>query len=95
MARYLIRIELHGPAADHARLNEIMATLGAERTILGSNDQPWHLPTGEYVTHTDPGAAAAIRDLIRPALPPAGSDPEAWVLVIEVVDAAWFTKAAE
>lgn len=95
MARYLIRIELHGLAVRYDKLNEIMATFGTERTILGRNDKPWHLPTAEYVTHTEPGAATAIRDLIRPALLPAGSDPEAWVLVIEVADAAWFTKSVE
>ena len=95
MARYIIRIELHGSAADYGKLQAIMTTFGAERTIPDREGKPWQLPSAEYVTHTEPGAAAAIRDLIRPALHPAGSNPEAWVLVTEVADAAWFSKLAE
>ena len=51
MAQFITRVELHGVNHDHSSyqvLHEAMKAAGFLRTITGSNNTAYHLPTAEY-----------------------------------------------
>jgi hypothetical protein len=54
MAKYLVRIELHGATwDDYETLHGEMADQGFAREITGNNGRSYQLPTAEYVIHAD------------------------------------------
>lgn len=51
MPQFITRVELHGVNHDHSTyqlLHEAMKLKGFLRTITGSNNVTYHLPTAEY-----------------------------------------------
>lgn len=51
MAQFITRVELHGVNHDHSAyqvLHGAMEKAGFSRTIKGSNNITYHLPTAEY-----------------------------------------------
>jgi hypothetical protein len=53
MTRYLTRVELHdADGAAYSQLHKAMEAKGFSRTILGSDDEVYRLPTAEYLMET-------------------------------------------
>jgi hypothetical protein len=54
MAKYLVRVELHGATWDeYEALHVEMESRGFSREVMGGNGRNYQLPTAEYVIHTD------------------------------------------
>ena len=50
MANYIARVELHAATDDdYEVLHDAMEHRGYARTIMGSDNRTYHLPTGTYV----------------------------------------------
>ncbi len=53
MAKYLVRVELHGATWDeYERLHSEMANRGFSREVTSDNSGTYRLPTAEYVIQT-------------------------------------------
>jgi hypothetical protein len=53
MAKYLVRVELHGATwDDYERLHSEMANRGFSREVTSDNGGTYRLPTAEYVIQT-------------------------------------------
>lgn len=56
MAKFLVRVELHGAAwDDYEALHAEMDDRGFSREVTGDDGRAYQLPTAEYVIHTDLG----------------------------------------
>jgi hypothetical protein len=53
MANFIARVELHEASGDdYEQLHANMATKGYSRTIAGSDEKTYQLPTGTYVVRS-------------------------------------------
>lgn len=61
MAQAIARVELHGATAqDYTTLHAAMQQRGFSRTIRGSDQSVYQLPTGEYIHSNVPSSAQAL-----------------------------------
>jgi hypothetical protein len=65
MAKYMVRIELHGASYfDYERLHGEMKTEGFDRTIVSDTGIKYHLPLAEYycsTSLTSPNVLESVR----------------------------------
>jgi len=87
MAKFLVRVELHGASwADYETLHAQMEYRGFSREITGGNGRIYQLPTAEYVIHTD-SELEAVRSLAVNAAQTTGR--EFGVIAAEYSRSAW------
>ena len=56
MAKFLVRVELHGATwDDYETLHAEMAARGFSRRVTGEDGRTYQLPTAEYIIRTDLG----------------------------------------
>ncbi|HET8926041.1 MAG TPA: hypothetical protein VFN26_23855 [Candidatus Acidoferrum sp.] len=87
MAKYLVRVELHGGTwDDYEVLHAEMADRGFARKITGGNGRSYQLPTAEYVIHAD-NELEGVRGLAAEAAKVTGH--KFGVIVAEYSRSAW------
>lgn len=87
MAKFLVRVELHGATwDDYEALHAEMAYRGFSREVTGDDGCTYQLPTAEYVIHTD-GALEAVRTLAAQAAQATGR--KFGVIAAEYSRSAW------
>jgi hypothetical protein len=94
MARFTVRVELHGvkTEAEYKSLHDDMFAAGFTRFVTASDGTNYLLPSAEYDLASSAGTAAQVRDRVviiaarhQPVFTPKRA---AWVLVTSG-DAAW------
>jgi hypothetical protein len=87
MAKFLVRVELHGGTwDDYETLHAEMAYRGFAREVTGDNGRTYQLPTAEYVIHSD-SELEAVRTLAANAAQATGR--KFGVIVAEYSRSAW------
>ena len=87
MARFLVRVELHGASwDDYERLHAEMEYRGFSREVTSDNGRSYQLPTAEYVIRTEVGLEA-VRTLAANAAEATGQ--KYGVIVAEYSRSAW------
>jgi len=88
MPRFITRVELHeaNEKTDYDKLHEEMQKEDFKRTILGSNNIEYHLPTAEYHKEGTFNAAEVLASARRAANKTGKQNS---VLVIEMLRATW------
>jgi hypothetical protein len=87
MAKFLVRVELHGASwDDYETLHAEMGERGFSREVTGDNGRTYQLPTAEYVIHTDSGLEA-VRTLAANGAETTGR--KFGVIVAEYSRSAW------
>ncbi|HEX8668887.1 MAG TPA: hypothetical protein VF727_11020 [Allosphingosinicella sp.] len=93
MAKYTVRVELHGATGqDYENLHEAMEAAGYRRyiddTATNGTLGRWALPTAEYdCTGESAATAYSVRDQVKTIAE--GIKPGAWCIVTEAAVRAW------
>lgn len=88
---FITRVELHGAQeGDYEVLHAAMANAGFHR-IMSQDGVSYHLPTAEYIVHSNLGAAG-VRDTAQQAANTTGKS--SWVLTIQSAGMAWNLQKA-
>ena len=87
MAKYLVRVELHGATReDYLRLHSEMANRGFSREVTSDDGLTYQLPTAEYLIYTSSGLEE-VRALAAAAATVTGRN--FGVIVAEYSRSAW------
>jgi hypothetical protein len=87
MAKFLVRVELHGADwDDYETLHAEMAERGFSREITADDGRTYQLPTAEYVIHSDLGLEG-VRALASEAAQQTGH--KFGVILAEYSRSAW------
>jgi hypothetical protein len=87
MAKFLVRIELHGAMwEDYEALHVEMESRGFSREVTGGSGRSYQLPTAEYVIQTDE-ELEGVRTLAADAAQTTGR--KFGVVVVEYSRSAW------
>ena len=91
MASFLVRVELHSASwDDYEALHAQMAHRGFSRKITGDDGRTYHLPTAQYVIHTESGVEG-VRTLAAAAAQATGHN--FGIIVAEYFRSAWLGLA--
>ncbi|WP_453978567.1 hypothetical protein [Brevundimonas sp. Marseille-Q4549] len=89
MARYLIRVVLHGATAVHySMLHDQMERAGAKRRVIGTDGVVYDLPDAEYVLESA-YSTTKVRDAVIAIACGAKAKPDPSVLVAAYNDLTW------
>jgi hypothetical protein len=87
VAKYLVRVELHGATLnDYDRLHSEMSRRGFSRKVTSDHGRTYQLPTAEYVVHATTGLVS-VRALAAQAASMTGR--KFGVIVAEYSRSAW------
>jgi len=87
MAKYLVRVELHGATwNDYEKLHSEMSYRGFSREVTSDDGGTYQLPTAEYVIQTSAGLEG-VRGLAAEAAKTTGR--KFGVIVAEYTRSAW------
>jgi hypothetical protein len=88
MANYIARVELHkADSDDYEQLHTSMANKGYSRTIQGSDQKTYQLPTGTYVVRNSNASLDTALNAAKEAASETGKS--SWVIVADWTQARW------